>query len=66
ADRGDPSIKHAQQFLVNTQGDDGSWTVQGTKANKKDHVQETAVYRGTTWAAIGLMATLPAHPTQAP
>lgn len=60
--REDPSIKQAQQFLVSTQGDDGSWTVQGTKAKKKDHVQETAVYWGTTWAALGLMASLPDLP----
>lgn len=59
---GDPSIKHGQQFLVNTQRDDGSWTVQGTKANKKDDVEETAVYWGTTWAALGLMASIPDQP----
>ncbi|MCA9084810.1 MAG: hypothetical protein KDA81_12175, partial [Planctomycetaceae bacterium] len=58
----DPSIKHGQQFLVNAQRDDGSWTVQGTKANKKDDVEETAVYWGTTWAALGLMASIPDQP----
>lgn len=61
-DRGDPAIKNAQQFLISTQRDDGSWRVQGTKANKKDRVEETAVYWGTTWAALGLMATLPDQP----
>ncbi len=57
-DQADANIKRAQQFLVTTQRDDGSWEVQGTKANNKDSVQETAVYWGTTWAAMGLMAGL--------
>ncbi len=60
--RKDPAIKHAQQFLVSTQRDDGSWTVHGTKANRKDRAQETSVYWGTTWAALGLMASLPDQP----
>ena len=59
----DPSIGRAQRFLADTQRDDGSWEVHGTKANKKDRPQETASYWGTTWAALGLMATLP-KPTQ--
>ena len=54
-----PSIGQAKYFLVSTQRDDGSWAVDGTKANKKDQVEETAVYWGTTWAALGLMASLP-------
>lgn len=61
--RGDPSIKQAQTFLVDSQRDDGSWAVQGTKAKKKDEVQETAVYWGTTWAVLGLMASLPGQAT---
>lgn len=58
-DRNDPAIKGAQQFLVSTQRDDGSWPVRGTKEKKKASVQETAVYWGTTWAVIGLVESLP-------
>lgn len=58
-DRQDPVIKGAQQFLVSTQRDDGSWPVHGTKEKKKTSVQETAVYWGTTWAVIGLVESLP-------
>ncbi|MEZ6062108.1 MAG: prenyltransferase/squalene oxidase repeat-containing protein [Planctomycetaceae bacterium] len=54
----DPAIERAQRFLVSTQHDDGSWAVRGTKAGKKEHVEETASYWGTTWAALGLMASL--------
>lgn len=58
-DKQDTSIKRAQRFLVNTQRDDGSWPVRGTKEKKKDRVQETAVFWGTTWAVIGLVESLP-------
>lgn len=58
-DRQDPAIKGAQQFLVSTQRDDGSWPVRGTKEKRKASVQETAVYWGTTWAVIGLVESLP-------
>lgn len=54
-----PAIKGAQQFLVSTQRDDGSWPVRGTKEKKKTSVQETTVYWGTTWAVIGLVESLP-------
>jgi squalene-hopene/tetraprenyl-beta-curcumene cyclase len=60
-DRRDASIARAQKFLVDSQRDDGAWPVRGTKANKKGQVQETAVYWGTTWAALGLMAGLPSQ-----
>ncbi|WP_417385014.1 prenyltransferase/squalene oxidase repeat-containing protein [Gimesia sp.] len=58
-DRNDPAVKGAQQFLVSTQRDDGSWPVRGTKEKKKKSVQETAVFWGTTWAVIGLVESLP-------
>lgn len=57
--RSDQSITRAQSFLIDTQGDDGSWKVRGTKANTRDHVEETASYWGTTWAVLGLIASLP-------
>ncbi len=55
----DPSVRRGQQFLIDKQQDNGSWAVLGTKANKKDRVEETATYWGSTWAAIGLLTTLP-------
>lgn len=58
-DSDDPAIRRAKQFLIETQRDDGSWAVKGTKAKKKDAVEETAVYWGTAWAVIGLTASLP-------
>jgi squalene-hopene cyclase-like protein len=56
---GDPSIGRAQEFLVSTQLKDGSWAVMGTKASKKDRVEETASYWGAAWATLGLLQTLP-------
>ncbi|QDU10416.1 Prenyltransferase and squalene oxidase repeat protein [Gimesia aquarii] len=60
--RQDNAIKRAQQFLISTQRKDGSWPVRGTKEKKKDRVQETAVFWGTTWAVIGLVESLPEEP----
>ena len=54
----DAAVRSAIKFLVETQRDDGSWAVKGTK-EKKASIEETAVYWGTTWAAIGLLETLP-------
>lgn len=61
-DANDSAVQNAHKFLVQSQQDDGSWSVHGTKANRKDAVQETAVYWGTTWASLGLMAGLPDSP----
>ncbi|MDF1742412.1 MAG: terpene cyclase/mutase family protein [Gimesia sp.] len=58
-DSNDQSIKRAQQFLLSTQRDDGSWPVKGTKEKKKNNVEETAVFWGTTWAVVGLIESLP-------
>lgn len=52
-------IQRAISFLVKTQRDDGSWAVKGTKEKKKENIEETAVYWGTTWATIALLETLP-------
>ncbi|WP_339742113.1 prenyltransferase/squalene oxidase repeat-containing protein [uncultured Rubinisphaera sp.] len=54
----DPSIQKAIHFLTSTQAENGSWSVHGTKAKKKENVEETAVYWGTAWATIGLLETL--------
>jgi squalene-hopene/tetraprenyl-beta-curcumene cyclase len=53
------SIRKAAQFLASTQETDGSWKVKGTKANRKDKIEETATYWGTAWAAIGLAQSIP-------
>ena len=48
-------ISKAVEFLTSSQNDDGSWDVKGTKNAKKDHVEETSTYWGTTWAVIALL-----------
>lgn len=53
------AVQLAVKFLIENQRDDGSWAVTGTKEKKKGKVEETAVYWGTTWAAIALLETLP-------
>jgi squalene-hopene/tetraprenyl-beta-curcumene cyclase len=55
----DPGIGKAQSFLIQTQRDDGSWAVMGTKENKKNNVEATAVFWGTCWATIGLLEFIP-------
>ncbi|MCG6155037.1 prenyltransferase/squalene oxidase repeat-containing protein [Rubinisphaera margarita] len=57
-DSQDPAIVRAQQYLINTQTEDGSWPVHGTKTKKKDQVEETATYWGTAWAVIALLETM--------
>ena len=39
----------AQAWLVKSQQANGTWKVKGTKANKKDKFEETAIYWGTAW-----------------
>jgi len=53
------SITAAQQYLIATQKEDGSWDVHGTKKNAREKIEETASYWGTTWATLGLLQTLP-------
>lgn len=57
--RQDPRIERARQFLVQSQRDDGSWKVKGTKEKKKNRVEETASYWGTAWGVLGLVESLP-------
>ncbi|MCA9060181.1 MAG: terpene cyclase/mutase family protein [Planctomycetaceae bacterium] len=48
------TIDRAVQFLIASQQPDGSWPVKGTKQKKRDGIEETATYWGTTWAVIAL------------
>lgn len=57
--RDDPAIVRGRDALLQLQRDNGTWPVRGTKEKKKDRVEETATYWGTTWAVLGLLATLP-------
>jgi squalene-hopene/tetraprenyl-beta-curcumene cyclase len=56
----DPAVRRAWKFLLDTQGENGSWQVKGTKENAKTKVQPTSSYWGTAWAAIGLSRSLAA------
>ncbi len=51
------AARRAQDFLVRTQLEDGSWKVPSTKPKSKD--ASISTYWGTAWAAIGLLRTLP-------
>ncbi|MGA0038495.1 MAG: FAD-dependent oxidoreductase [Pirellulales bacterium] len=55
----EPSLTNAVRFLTDSQQADGSWAVRGTKEKKRNKVEETATYWGSTWAVLGLLATLP-------
>ena len=55
----EPAITKAQHYLMDTQMDDGSWSVNGTKTADREHPTATATYWGTCWAVIGLLETLP-------
>jgi squalene-hopene/tetraprenyl-beta-curcumene cyclase len=57
--RDDATIQRAIKFLSQSQTDDGSWKVRGTKQNKRNQVEHTSTYWGTCWAVIGLAETLP-------
>jgi squalene-hopene/tetraprenyl-beta-curcumene cyclase len=49
------SVAAADQFLIRTQRDDGSWNVPGTKQKTRDKPTPTSNYWGTGWAVIGLL-----------
>jgi hypothetical protein len=63
-ERDDSAVQSAQQFLMDTQQEDGSWAVHGTKESKKESMEETAGFWGTAWATIGLLQILPAADSQ--
>ena len=67
--RGDPrtrdAVSRAWCFLVETQGEDGSWSVPSTLSSKGGAAAPTSIYWGSAWAVIGLAKSLPA-PTAEP
>ncbi len=52
-----PAIAKAHAFLSQTQNEDGSWQVKGTKEGKKDRIEPTSMFWGACWAVIGLCET---------
>ncbi len=60
-----PAIQQAWMFLIETQTDNGSWTVNGTKAATKDKPHPFSGFWGTTWALLGLTHSLPDSPATA-
>ncbi|MEW4490590.1 prenyltransferase/squalene oxidase repeat-containing protein [Thalassoglobus sp. JC818] len=53
-----PAISRAQQFLIETQTESGSWDVHSTKGKHQHQITDTATYWGTAWAVIGLSSSL--------
>lgn len=53
------AVRRARQFLLETQQDDGSWTVPSTIKRAKSKAKDTSNYWGTAWAVIGLIRTQP-------
>lgn len=54
------AIERTRRFLLDTQQEDGSWTVPSTLKRAKGKPKETSTYWGTAWAVIGLVRTQPA------
>ena len=52
------AITAGRKFLLDSQREDGTWDVRGTKSKKQHRTEETAVYWGTTWAVIALAECL--------
>jgi hypothetical protein len=58
-----PAIQKARKFLTETQTDDGSWIVNGTKDETKGGPHPLSSFWGSTWAVLGLSHSLPAEGT---
>jgi hypothetical protein len=53
-----PAARRGLEFLLVSQGEDGSWAVNSTKENKRDKAIDTSVFWGTAWATIGMLKTV--------
>jgi hypothetical protein len=66
----DPSVARAWQYLLRTQGEDGSWDVPAEPITTKTggalaKMKNGYIFWGTAWATIGLARTLP-EPSRSP
>ena len=59
------AIERGRRFLVETQEDDGSWTVRST-LKREEGPTPTGIYWGSGWAVIGLLETLPRAISESP
>lgn len=61
----DAAIQKAWRFLIETQTENGSWIVNGTKKGTKDKPHPFSSFWGSSWALLGLSHSLPAtKPTE--
>lgn len=58
AARDSEPVQRGLQFLIETQLDDGSWRVPGTKAKAKGRPVETSNYWGSCWATLALITAI--------
>jgi hypothetical protein len=58
-----PAIQRGWKFLTETQTDNGSWIVNGTKNGTKGRPHPLSSFWGSTWAVLGLSQSLPAQRT---
>ena len=58
-DGSEPVVTKAWQFLIQTQGADGSWNVPQEAINTRERKLNVYTYWGAAWATIGMLRTLP-------